>query len=326
MVDFSFRQADPRARPVHPLIQGTPPARRALVFGATSQIGFFLLPRLAQYELEVTALTRSDVRRSEETPTGVSWRTYSTETLASSMDDIAPVPIAIFLTPLPWLPPLISELAKVGVRRLIAFGTTGRFYKSESADIAEQSYIRQVIEAEEEIAALCEEHQIAWTLFRPTLVYGCGRDRNITFIAKFVQRFGFFPLFSGGRGLRQPVHADDLAQACIQVLDNPRTYGKSYILSGGSTVTYREMVESVFSELDKPVRTPAVPLALFHAAIRIANAFPRLRGLSPEMATRMGADMCFDHQEAANDFGFAPRPFALNRLAVGVEDFSKSRN
>jgi nucleoside-diphosphate-sugar epimerase len=171
---------------------------------------------------------------------------------------------------------------------------------------------------------LCERHAIAWTVFRPTLVYGCGRDRNVTFIAKFVRRFGFFPLFSGGRGLRQPVHADDLAQACTQALDNRSTYGKAYILSGASTVTYREIVEAVFRELGKPVRTLDVPLPLFQAAIGIAKKLPRMRGLSTEMATRMGIDICFDHQEAATDFGFRPRPFRLDALAV-VAATRKSR-
>jgi hypothetical protein len=35
------------------------------------------------------------------------------------------------------------------------------------------------------------------------------------------------------------------------------------------------------------------------------------------MAARMGEDMCFDHQDAARDFGFCPRPFSLDDLAVG---------
>jgi nucleoside-diphosphate-sugar epimerase len=296
-------------------------AHRALVFGATSQIGFFLLPRLAAAGMEVVALTRGAGLQNaddEADRARVIWRRYPPGPLKTSIGDATPVAAAFFLAPLAWLPPLIPELAGLGVQRLIGFGTSGRFYKTASADAAEQGYMRDLIAAEETIATLCERHSISWTVFRPTLVYGCGRDRNIMFIANFVRRFGFFPLFSGGRGLRQPVHADDLALACTQVLGNPRAYGKAYTLSGGSTLTYREMVEAVFRQLGKPVRTFGVPLSLFQAAIAVAKKLPRLRGLSPEMATRMGIDICFDHHEAASDFGFKPRPFALDALAVGA--------
>ncbi len=122
--------------------------------------------------------------------------------------------------------------------------------------------MQSFIAAEDELPARCEALGIAWTLFRPTLVYGCGRDGNITFIASCIRRFGFFPLAGGGRGLRQPVHAADLAQACADALDNPRTHAKAYNLSGGSTVTYRQMAEAVFRQLGRPILTPHVPVAV----------------------------------------------------------------
>ena len=172
------------------------PARRALVLGATSQIGFFLLPRLVEAKLEVIALTRATVPQDTTTQAGLIWRNYSPGQLAVSIGSSIPVTIVYFLAALPLLPALIPDLIDLGVQRLIAFGTSSRFYKTESADTREQSYMQQVIAAEKEIAGLCERHAIAWTVFRPTLVYGCGRDRNVTFIAKFVRRFGFFPLFS----------------------------------------------------------------------------------------------------------------------------------
>ncbi len=100
-------------------------------------------------------------------------------------------------------------------------------------------------------------------------------------------------------------------------MGNPRTHGKAYNLSGGNVVSYREMVEAVFRQLGRPVRTPHVPVALLRAAIAVAKKLPTLHGLSGEMATRMSSDLCFDHQEATRDFGFQPRPFSLDDLAVG---------
>jgi len=195
-------------------------------------------------------------------------------------------------------------------------GTTGRFYKLESSDSGERAQMRDMDVAESQFAELCGRYRIAWTLFRPTLVYGCGLDRNITFIAECVRRFGFFPVAGDARGLRQPLHAEDLAYACLAVLDNTATIGKAYNLSGGSTLTYREMVEAVFHQLHRPVRIARVPLSLLRAAIAVAKLLPGLGGLSTEMAARMSVDLCFDHADAARDFGFSPRPFVLDQRAL----------
>lgn len=287
------------------------------MLGATSQIGFFLIPKLAQRSIEVAALTRGQVRTGVCPNPGVQWRAYSAHALVASLANAGRFHAAVSLAPLPALLPLLCDLAKLGVRRLVAFGTTGLFYKSESTDRVEQDYMQEFITAEAELPARCNALGIAWTLFRPTLVYGCGRDGNIMSIAWFVRRFGFFPLSEGGRGLRQPVHAADLAGACVDVLNNPHTYAKAYNLSGGSIVTYRQMVEAVFRQLGRPVLTPRVPMSLLRATIALAKRLPRLRGLSTEMAARMGDDMCFDHEEATRDFGFSPRPFGLDDLALG---------
>ena len=277
------------------------PDARVLVLGASSQIGWFLLPRLLRAGLQPV-------------PVGRAARPHAAGPAASSLPHAR---AAICLAPLDALPPLLPGLHHCGVQRLIAFSTTGRFYKTVSADDAERRRLAQLIAAEEAIAELGERHHIVWTLFRPTLVYGCGRDRNVTAIARFVRRFGFFPLVDMGRGLRQPVHADDLAEACVAALDRTATFGKAYTLSGGSVVTYREMVEAVFRQLGRAPRIVEVPLPVLRAAIAAARWVPGLRSLSPEMASRMRMDLCFDHAQAARDFGFRPRPFQLDDTALG---------
>jgi nucleoside-diphosphate-sugar epimerase len=202
------------------------------------------------------------------------------------------------------------------MRRLIAFSTTSVFYKAASADAVERERIAQIAAAEDSVVRFCEGCNIAWTLFRPTLIYGCGRDQNVAAIARFVRRFGFFPIVGSGRGLRQPVHADDLASACVLALDQPKTFGRAYTLSGGQAVTYREMVDAVFRQLGRRPRVIQVPLRVLRGAMLVARMIPGLHGLSPEMATRMQADLCFDHEAATRDFGFLPRGFGLDATAI----------
>ena len=63
--------------------------------------------------------------------------------------------------------------------------------------------------------AACERNNVEWTILRPTLIYEAGRDTNITPLSRLIRRFGFMPLVGGGSGLRQPVHAEDLAIGAI---------------------------------------------------------------------------------------------------------------
>ena len=108
-----------------------------------------------------------------------------------------------------WLvPPLLPRLA--GSRQLIVFSSTSVFTKATSKDPNERSVAEDLAAAETKIAEFCTAKNIHWTILRPTMIYGGGRDRNVSAIARFIERWGVFPLVYPAKGLRQPVHADDL--------------------------------------------------------------------------------------------------------------------
>ncbi len=216
------------------------------------------------------------------------------------------------------LPEHIEQFHKNGVRRMIVLSSTSRFSKANSSSPAEQAVADTLARAEDSVAAICDRLGIAYTIFRPTLIYGAGRDRNIADIARFAHRFGVFPMMGKGIGLRQPVHAADLAEACILAADAPAAFHQTYNLSGGETLSYRQMVERVFQAMGKRGRVVSVPLPLFRLTIGLARLSPRYRHLKQEMAMRMDRDLCFDHRAAAQDFGFAPRPFVLDQRALGL--------
>jgi GT2 family glycosyltransferase/nucleoside-diphosphate-sugar epimerase len=293
----------------------------AIVLGAGSQVGHFLLPRLAYSGYQVAAFTRGDPlgklppgeRTSFDDP--VVWVRLGTEA-GHVLRGVSQATVLFHLAPLPVLVPLIEEAVRCGVRRIIAFGSTSRFTKADSGDPHEQDIAQLLADSEQAIASKCESLGIAWTIFRPTLIYGCGRDRNVTIIARFARRFGFFPMVGEGMGRRQPVHGDDLAAACLKALECPATCNRAYNLSGGETLTYRQMVETIFESVHIKPRIVRIGPGLFHAMLSVARIVPRYRGINMQMVARMERDLCFDHGEAARDFGFRPRSFEMNEDAV----------
>lgn len=279
----------------------------AVVTGASNQIGYFLLPRLAKLGT-VTAISRQSPTIHHSTHHNINWVQQDLRTMSLFQSDIL-----LHLAPI-WL---LSDLLKTlpqqhELKRVIVFSSTSRFTKITSIDIKEQQVAQDLAAAEVAITQQCAQRQIALTILRPTLVYGCGLDKNVTFISQFIRRFGFFPIVGQGQGLRQPVHADDLALACIAILDKPQTYNKAYNLSGGETLTYRQMVSAIFQQQNKPVRIISIPLSLFTTSLKLLNWLPMFKNISPAMIERMNQDLCFDHWAAQQDFAYQPRPFSIH--------------
>ena len=275
---------------------------RVLVTGASSQIGLFLIPRLLSDGHELFAISR----RRRDGDDGVEWLVddVSTPTMP-----LPPVDALIHIAPLRLLPVLLPDFLAKGGRRVICFGTTSRYSKAVSGDTKEQAFAAEQIATESKVGELCEAANAAWTVFRPTLIYGAGMDRNVAVIARLIRRFGLFPLFGAAAGKRQPVHADDLAAACVAALDEPKTFNAAYDLAGGETLTYRKMVERIFVAEGRKPRFLPVPLAAFRAAMWCMSRIPRFKDFNVEMARRMNDDLVFDSSSAARDFGFSPRKF-----------------
>lgn len=263
-----------------------------LVFGASGAIGRFLVTRLLDDNDRVFAVSR---RAQTDARANLRWIEGSLESdfaLPDSIDAIFSCgPLDAFAR---WY-----ERVPAGAARVVAIGSMSADSKRESIDASEREVASRLAEAEDRVLRVAASRGAAATLLRPTLVYGAGRDRSLAPIARFARRWRVFPRIVGARGLRQPVHADDLALACIAVASSPRTAGRHYEVGGGERLSFPAMIERTCRSLD--VRCVAVPVPLF-----------ALRAFAPHSAAvaRLARDLVADNGDAARDFGWAPRPFA----------------
>lgn len=289
--------------------------RRVGVLGASGLVGRCLLPLLSTAGWRVVAYTRQAQQRDE---LGVSWIMLPTgaSELSVSHDDAVVLPYWICVAPIWVLPDYFSLIEASGARCLVALSSTSRFTKVGSDDSAENAIAAKLIESEARVKAWAEGRGIEWVVLRPTLIYGHGQDKNISEMARFIRRFGFFPLLGRAHGLRKPIHANDVAAVCVAALQAPEAANRAYNISGGETLTYREMVARVFLALERPVRLVTVPLWAFHLAVAMLRCLPRYRHWSAAMAERMNRDLVFDHADAARDLGFKPSGFALTAQDV----------
>jgi len=124
------------------------------------------------------------------------------------------------------------------------------------------------------------------------MIYDEGRDANITRLSRLIERLGFMPLAGSGSGLRQPVHAEDLAVGALAAAASPAAVNKIYAVPGGDTITYREMVGRIFDGMHKRRRTVTVPRPLWRLAFAMARPF--ISDANVAMGNRMAKDMIFD--------------------------------
>jgi nucleoside-diphosphate-sugar epimerase len=224
-----------------------------------------------------------------------------------------PISHWVFLAPIWVLPEYFPMLTLYGVKHVVVISSTSRFTKFFSSDPTEQALAEQLADGEERLIAWVKTKDVTWTILRPTLIYGLGRDTNISVIARFIRRFAFFPFFGAARGLRQPIHVHDVALSCLVALNGGGAINRSYNLSGGETLTYREMVGRIFLAMGKSPRFVTFPLWAFRMAVAYLRILPRFRHWSAAMAERTNQNLVFDHEDACRDLGFSPRPFLLTR-------------
>lgn len=283
------------------------------VIGASSLVGACLLPLLAQAGSRTIAYSR---RQCEAETEGVDWLILPVADDASSLArpaaGVVRIEQWICVAPVWVLPEHFQLLEANGARRIVVLSSTSRFTKQDSSVPEEQALARRLADAEDRVQAWAGGLGVACVIIRPTLIYGRGQDKNITEIACFIKRFGFFPLLGRAMGARQPVHAEDVAMACIACLSSQVAANRAYNLSGGETLAYREMVNRVFAALHLRPRLVSIPLAAFRSAVAALRIIPRYRHWSSGMAERMNQDLVFDHADATRDLGFIPRPFQLS--------------
>jgi uncharacterized protein YbjT (DUF2867 family) len=202
------------------------------------------------------------------------------------------------------IPRLVAQLESARVGRAVFISTTAIFTSLPSKS-------REVRLAAE---AAVQRSSLAWTILRPTMIYGTARDRNISRLLRFLRRWPVFPLC--GNALWQPIYVEDLANAVVNVLDSPRTDNHTYNVAGAHPVRFADLLRQAARAVGRHARLVPVPLEAAVLAARVT------RIVTPEQVRRLAEDKAFDYGQAAADFGFQPRTFAegvqLEAHALGL--------
>lgn len=271
----------------------------SLVIGGSGKVGGYIVKHLVAAGEMPFALSRQ--KRSSP---GVNWVTGDLR-----LPLVLPQTDVIYCTASAVL--LADALSRIAdprrLKRIVVFTTTSVMTKTDSEVETERKICADFIEAEATIRSFCENHGIGWTILRPTLVYDEGRDRNVSRLASVIRNFGIMPVVSGATGLRQPVHAEDLALAAIAAARMVPAMNAVYVLAGTETITYAEMIGRIFDGLGKRRLLIHVPASIWRLMFKVVSPF--FPGFNVAMGMRMSKDMIFDTTSAQRDLDWHPRDF-----------------
>ncbi len=287
--------------------QQAQPLMNILVTGASSQIGYFLVPRLLYEGHRVTGISRKSRPAWIAEHQSLIWtaeQQLRSENMAGIEAIVSAGPIA-----------LTSELIQrcPGLKALAVISTSSIHFKRDSSNAEERKMLEDIVDQEQQLRRQAEQRNLPCAVLRPTMVYGAGLDKNIRQLAQLAVRFNRIPVLTGANGLRQPVHADDLALACVRLISAPLT--GCWYAGGATRLSYLQLSEAVCAALGRGSLLK-LPLPVLKGLLKIVKLTGRYAGINSNMFARQRLDMCVDNKPAAQDWGWQPRSFDLQAEAL----------
>ncbi len=156
-------------------------------------------------------------------------------------------------------------LLQAGVPRAV-------FFSSHNVTVgAAHGAYAPLIAAEEAVRAA----PIAWTILRPTLIYGDPRLTTMTSLARLAVRLPVMPCPGLGLARQQPVFVDDLAKVAAWAANSPEATGQVLSIGGPEVLRLRALYAAVSRSAGGTGLVAPVPFALLALIKRaMGDRFP----------------------------------------------------
>ncbi len=152
-----------------------------------------------------------------------------------------------------------------------------------------------------------------FTIVRPALVYTDGGAEEFNRFVVYLRKWPIIALPGGGHARKSPVHLEDLVTALLALPNNSKTFGKTYFLVGGDTVTLRQMAHLVLAQMGTPKKMVGIPIWMCRVGVVVIAFYCRVtgaeNGFTWQTFTGLVEDAIARDNMAAEDLLYLPRTF-----------------
>lgn len=282
--------------------------KMVLLIGATGFLGPPVLKKLLETSYDVNCLVRTDSDRSRLLDAARSAGkkiTFSTGNLQSGDSIISAIKkakSAVYMVDLKYthlLEIFLHTIKLTELKRVVFISSTTVLIPLECMVKKQKIYSENLI----------KNSGLDYTILRPSMIYGCPDDTNFSKMIRFIKRKGFFITFGSGNNLIQPIYIEDVAESIVNILDNKKTYQKTYNIAGKDSLKYNEMLDIVRNKLKKKFKVIKIPIKLGIFLISIYSKIFKNPSLTPDQIERMTINKSYPYDKAREDFNFSPTSF-----------------
>lgn len=274
------------------------PPRTFLLTGTRSQLGAAVLPLLAARGDAVVAI-------AQEAGTNAPNLRWVTGRLPGIAVPTPPQGFDAILSfgPMEKLAEWLTSQTERPARRVIATSSMSAVSKQSARFEEDRDIAQRLLSGEQSLRAACARWQIPCLILRPTMIYGLGLDQNLSSVVRASLRRKVF-IAPQSDGLRQPVHAQDVATAALRAALLPTALEETIEIGGGERLTVRDMFRRVHRSMPRHTLFVPAPLPMMRFLGAVSKRF---RGAVSRLEVDLIADNARLH--AALDMetrGFAP--------------------
>lgn len=196
-----------------------------------------------------------------------------------------------------------------GTRNLIEFAQHWRIERFVHLSAVAATYPRKNVygRSKSEGERLLSESALAYTVLRPTMIYGDGGGLHFAKLVATIRTVPLiFPIVGSGNALLQPVWIEDMLSAIELALCHPHAARRCYGVSGARVGTFNRLAELIMEAIGGrrlKLHLPAAPCVGFARLVKqvAPNSF-----FTPDALLGLSQDAALDHGDFARECGYKP--------------------
>ena len=281
------------------LICGDQPV--VLIMGGRSEIGVPLCGRLNAVGIAVVSVSRCERQAVVFPGTSVVHPELFKRNVGANRLNIIGI---VSLCPIWELQAYEQSFAALGCDQIpwIVFSSTSVLTRESEISSDPTGTVAQLKSGEEWLIARRRLSESRTLLVRPTVIYGGKYNNNVNLIKQIGKYSRLSPQLNFALGSRCPVHADDLAEwivALLQIYTGDRNAGMTTAeIQGGEVLTFKEMVSRTSRSSGLTIRAMSLSRNIFRFALGLVGRIPFLAKMPPKLIERLEHDFVFDNRAA----------------------------